>query len=33
MSDPALFDIDFKNEKPWVWTTLKNSKKMFDNLL
>ena len=22
MSDPTLFDIDFKNELPWVWTTL-----------
>ena len=24
MSDPHLFDIDFKNIMVWVWTTLKN---------
>ena len=33
MSDPALSDIDFKNEIARVWTTLKNSKKVFDHLL
>ena len=28
MSDPPLYDVDFKNKMTWVWTTLKDSKKV-----
>ena len=28
MSDPPLFDIDFKNKMAWVWTTFKKNGEM-----
>ena len=28
MSDPPLYDVDFKNKMTWVWTTLKDSEKV-----